>query len=157
MSDSILYLAIVAIWAGFLIPAWVRRPHSAKAEQEYDTVEFEIEIDSETDPQTAADADVAAGTDGPERHFATEPRPAYQAFAPAFSPSPTADLDTNVPDDITGTNSEYRDDVRPHNYAEPEPSPSAAPPARPRRPPGRRRAVSRCCAPAAGCSPSWSA
>ena len=28
MSSAILYLAIIAIWAGFLVPAWVRRPHA---------------------------------------------------------------------------------------------------------------------------------
>ena len=152
MSDSILYLAIVAIWAGFLIPAWVRRPHSAKAEQEYDTVEFEIEIDSETDRQTAADAGTRPepATRAPFRDRAEA---GYQAFATAFSPAPTADLDTDVPDDITGTNSEYRDDVHPHNYAEPGPSRRRRRAGRP----GRRRAASRCCAPAAGCSPSWSA
>jgi hypothetical protein len=31
VSSAILYLAIIAIWAGFLIPAWVRRPHAAPA------------------------------------------------------------------------------------------------------------------------------
>ena len=30
MSSAILYLAIVAIWAGFLVPAWLRRPHAAQ-------------------------------------------------------------------------------------------------------------------------------
>jgi hypothetical protein len=29
VSSAILYLAIIAIWAGFLVPAWVRRPHAA--------------------------------------------------------------------------------------------------------------------------------
>jgi len=29
VSSAILYLAIVAIWAGFLVPAWLRRPHAA--------------------------------------------------------------------------------------------------------------------------------
>ena len=28
MSSAILYLAIIAIWAGFLLPAWLRRPHA---------------------------------------------------------------------------------------------------------------------------------
>ncbi len=28
MSSAILYLAIIAIWAGFLVPAWLRRPHA---------------------------------------------------------------------------------------------------------------------------------
>jgi hypothetical protein len=32
VSDSVLYLGIVAIWAGFLIPAWVRRSHVAKTD-----------------------------------------------------------------------------------------------------------------------------
>ncbi len=121
MSDSILYLAIVAIWAGFLIPAWVRRPHSSKTEQDCETVEFEIEFDSESDPQTAASADAGTRPGGSERHFETEPRPAYQVAAPAFSPAPTADLGATVADDVVGPNSEYRDDVHPHSYAPAEP------------------------------------
>jgi hypothetical protein len=128
MSDSILYLAIVAIWAGFLIPAWVRRPHAAKAESDYDTVEFDIEIDSETDPGPVADADVAAGAGEAEHHFETEPRPASPALAPAFSPAPTADLDADVPDDVTGTKSEYRDDVHPRSDAPAELGPPAGRP-----------------------------
>jgi hypothetical protein len=28
VSSAILYLAIIAIWAGFLVPAWLRRPHA---------------------------------------------------------------------------------------------------------------------------------
>jgi hypothetical protein len=121
VSDSILYLAIVAIWAGFLIPAWVRRPHSAKTEQECETVEFEIDFDSETGPDPAVHADprggAERGAERPQRHFETEPRPAYQSPERAFSPAPTADLDTSVPDDVSDNNSEYRDDVHPHNYA----------------------------------------
>ena len=31
MSSAILYLAIVAIWAVFLIPAWIKRPHGGSA------------------------------------------------------------------------------------------------------------------------------
>ncbi len=123
MSDSILYLAIVAIWAGFLIPAWVRRPHSAKTEREFETAEFEIEIDSETGQETAVNR---VDAEGSERHFETEPRPAYQAFAPVFSAAPTADLDGTVPDDVTGTNSEYRDDVHPHSYAPAKPGPGSS-------------------------------
>ncbi len=34
MSSAILYLAIVAIWAVFLVPAWVRRPHAHPAAEE---------------------------------------------------------------------------------------------------------------------------
>jgi hypothetical protein len=43
MSDSILYLAIVAIWAGFLIPAWVRRPHTSTPEVDADAADYEAE------------------------------------------------------------------------------------------------------------------
>jgi hypothetical protein len=113
VSDSILYLAIVGIWAGFLIPAWVRRPHSAKTEQEYETVEFEIEFDTETGPESADGGN--AGDH--ERHFETEPRPAPKVMV-------TADLAAAVPDDVTDTNSEYGDDVHPHNYAPVGPSQS---------------------------------
>jgi len=28
VSSAILYFAIIAIWAGFLVPAWLRRPHA---------------------------------------------------------------------------------------------------------------------------------
>jgi hypothetical protein len=120
VSDSILYLAIVAIWAGFLIPAWVRRPHSARTEQECETVEFEVDFDTETGQETGV-------SEGPERHFVTEPRPAHQTFAPAFSAAPTADLDTSVPADVSDTNSEYRDDVHPHSYAPADPGPGPGP------------------------------
>ncbi len=34
MSSAILYLAIIAIWAVFLVPAWIRRPHDASAAQD---------------------------------------------------------------------------------------------------------------------------
>jgi hypothetical protein len=122
VSDSILYLAIVAIWAGFLIPAWVRRPHSAKTEHEFEDTEFETEIDSETGPELAAEG-------SQERQFETEPRPAYQASAFACAPT-AADWDTAAPDNITVTNSEYGDDVHPHSYAPAQPDsrqPAAGP------------------------------
>jgi hypothetical protein len=57
VSDSILYLAIVAIWAGFLIPAWVRRPHSAKSERDAETASVDFEtasIDFEADVRVDA-------------------------------------------------------------------------------------------------------
>ena len=34
MSSAILYLAIVAIWAGVLVPRWLRRPHEQSSDQE---------------------------------------------------------------------------------------------------------------------------
>ena len=49
VSDSILYLAIVAIWAAFLVPAWLRRPHAAR--------DAEVELVPEA-AEFAADAGV---------------------------------------------------------------------------------------------------
>ena len=46
MSSAILYLAIVAIWAGFLVPAWVRRPHAAP---EHSLAENDVEVSVEAD------------------------------------------------------------------------------------------------------------
>lgn len=44
VSSAILYLAIIAIWAGFLVPAWVRRPH-ARADDDSDETEFTDETE----------------------------------------------------------------------------------------------------------------
>jgi hypothetical protein len=58
VSDSILYLAIVAIWAGFLVPAWVRRPHTSKPESDADTADcdpvgVETDVDVEGDGRSS--------------------------------------------------------------------------------------------------------
>lgn len=58
MSTTILYLAIVAIWAGFLVPGWIRRPHGA--ESDVDDVEAEsgdVVVDAEL-TDTESDVDV---------------------------------------------------------------------------------------------------
>ncbi len=57
MSSAILYLAIVAIWAGFLVPAWIRRPHASRSAQE---PEFAAEFgsDAEIDLESSAEADL---------------------------------------------------------------------------------------------------
>ncbi len=86
MSDSILYLAIVAIWAGFLIPAWVRRPHQSKSEYESDSDLAEVDVE------------VAAEHLGDTR------------------PDVTVEVDTEVHVAVNAGNSEYRDDVHLHSY-----------------------------------------
>jgi hypothetical protein len=49
VSSAVLYFAIIAIWAGFLVPAWLRRPHNsaqaafASAESEL-TVQYDEEL-----------------------------------------------------------------------------------------------------------------
>jgi hypothetical protein len=120
VSDSILYLAIVAIWAGFLIPAWIRRPHSPRSERAFEQDEFENEIYNETALQTAAGAGHQADASDPEGHFETVPKPAYHAAPTAgLAPFSTG----TAPDEVTDTNSEYGDDVHPHNYAPADPDP----------------------------------
>jgi hypothetical protein len=92
VSDSILYLAIVAIWAGFLIPAWVRRPHTAKIDQSRD-----LDMDQELDTDYPADPAL------------------YEHPAPTAGGIP-ADNDTDRRTEEAGPVSEYRDDVHPHSY-----------------------------------------
>jgi len=65
VSDSILYLAIVAIWACFLIPAWVRRPHPARSE-----------LPIEEEPEQSAD--ITVDTDTEEHVELSEPISEYR-------------------------------------------------------------------------------
>jgi hypothetical protein len=92
VSSAILYLAIIAIWAGFLIPAWVRRPHAAPAtsyEQEDEVagahpseqvverervVEFVTETESDVEYDVEADVRVEV-TRHEERYYAHEAGP----------------------------------------------------------------------------------
>jgi hypothetical protein len=88
VSDSILYLGIVAIWAGFLIPAWVRRPHATKTELDSDTA-FESE-------SASAEAEAVAA-DPPAGHGAHE-------------------YDADSRDKVSSDDSEYRNYVHMHDY-----------------------------------------
>ncbi len=101
MSDSILYLAIVAIWAGFLIPAWVRRPHTVKTDQSRD-----LDLDLDTDYSV-----------GP----AQSEHPAYTGTAGSISAENDTDRHAEEADSV----SEYLDEVHPHSYG-PAPSPDQA-------------------------------
>jgi hypothetical protein len=93
VSDSILYLAIVAIWACFLIPAWVRRPNTAKSETESQAAEFDIEAD------TQPDAD----------------RPPGHSMMAEVTPEPTG-FAANADNAAEADDSEYRDEVHMHSY-----------------------------------------
>jgi hypothetical protein len=46
VSSAILYFAIIAIWAGFLVPAWLRRPHgnSQHATAEHTRAEEDLTV-----------------------------------------------------------------------------------------------------------------
>jgi hypothetical protein len=108
MSTSILYLAIVAIWACFLVPAWLRRPQAPAADAEYDSeaggwaertadtesdvdVVVRVGIDAEVDRRLAqnagADLRYAAAP-----VFVADPQPAWADEAdPAGPESATAE------------------------------------------------------------------
>jgi hypothetical protein len=90
VSDSILYLAIVAIWAVFLIPAWVRRPHTSTSEIDAETAEYEAEGSTGELPGVPADSVVARTT--------------------------AIDFEADVRVDAYGEHSEYRYDVHMHSY-----------------------------------------
>lgn len=88
MSDSILYLGIAAIWAGFLIPAWVRRPHATRTE-----------LDSEPTLESESEG------------FESE---AFCASSPAGQVAHEYGGDSR--DQVSSDESEYRYDVHTDNY-----------------------------------------
>jgi hypothetical protein len=63
LSSAILYVAIVAIWAGVLIPRWLRRDSAASERDSEDliTAEAEPEVAEETAPPPRRRRDGAAG------------------------------------------------------------------------------------------------
>ncbi len=65
MSPSVLYLAIIAIWALFLVPAWLRRGHAARGGSE---VEAAYDADPEAYPQDQDDLE--AGSDAAQMPLA---------------------------------------------------------------------------------------
>ncbi|HET9895175.1 MAG TPA: hypothetical protein VFQ44_09595 [Streptosporangiaceae bacterium] len=111
MSDSILYLAIVAIWAGFLIPAWVRRPHAARADGESDLAEYEADAEGAGEEQLLVSASAAA-------YVSAEAETDACAAASPRNSAPHMGAEASVP--VHNGNSMYRDDVHSHNYAHPD-------------------------------------
>ena len=81
MSSAILYLAIIAIWAGFLIPAWVRRPHASNADSQSDAERGDYAADDLTvEYVTETENDVDA-TLGPDFHVeVTQREREYRAY-----------------------------------------------------------------------------
>ncbi len=111
MSDSILYLAIVAIWAGFLIPAWVRRPHSSKTYLEDDGEGELTAFDVEVSADDLADSDVAEVA-------AAETFSPAPVYAPYKARNVVFETDTTTHISVHDGNSEYRDDVHMHSYGQ---------------------------------------
>jgi len=121
VSSAILYLAIIAIWAVFLVPAWVRRPHvnpRAVAPGEYADDDLNVEhlTDTENDVEVTLGADVHVEVSHHERDYRADQysdreyseeqcrarhyRDAGSSYAEAdyagyadYSPSPVAEAD----------------------------------------------------------------
>src|SRR5215472_2074965 len=97
VSSAILYLAIIAIWALFLVPAWVRRPH-ARADHSAETdprSSLVVEtfsphtsesfhdlggsaVSAQGDPYAYDPYEADAGPDADERDYGESYAPAYQ-------------------------------------------------------------------------------
>lgn len=87
MSSAILYLAIVAIWAVFLVPAWIRRPHAEVASPEgllgaHDDVGVEHEAHDEVPAEPHDDAEM------PAEEYLDEV-PSYAGTGPGPAPRPS--------------------------------------------------------------------
>ena len=82
MSSAILYLAIVAIWAVFLIPRWVRRTHTAPEapdRQPDATADPKAEQDGDDE---SADGEESPDHPGPSRGVADRAQAATQPGPP---------------------------------------------------------------------------
>ena len=86
MSSAILYVAIVAIWAGVLIPRWLRRDSagSQRASEELTRAETEPEAEVTAPPPRRRD-DTAGSV---ARRAPPQERVAPRAAAPAPAPAP---------------------------------------------------------------------
>jgi hypothetical protein len=65
VSSAILYLAIIGIWAVFLVPAWIRRPHAHPANRPEDEAagphaEADLTVEYLTDTENDVDVTVEA-------------------------------------------------------------------------------------------------
>ncbi len=117
MSDSILYLAIVAIWAGFLIPAWVRRPHAARADDEAGLPEYEADDGYVAGAGYVAEAGAPVSGDAP----VGAANPQYGSGSGSGDTGNSSSyIGADAPVNVHNGNSEYRDDVHTHNYGHPD-------------------------------------
>ncbi|HVB42389.1 MAG TPA: hypothetical protein VNF47_06725 [Streptosporangiaceae bacterium] len=110
MSDSILYLAIVAIWAIFLVPAWIRRPNASRGAPESDLSESEL---SESELSGYGDGD-----GGGYGEAEVAPAAAYETDAEdgaAARPAARSHVEVGSRDQ------EYGDDVREYDVTGPRP------------------------------------
>jgi len=98
VSSAILYLAIIAIWAGFLVPAWLRRPHAkehssadaARSAREAAAAEHPAEYvtETESDVEVSVDADFHVAVTQHEHAAASAEAAAPHATDYLASPTP---------------------------------------------------------------------
>ena len=89
MSSAILYIAIVAIWAGVLIPRWLRRDHAASGRDSEDVTTAETDRKAEVAEATAPPLRRREDAPGLEAHPARVAYPARVA-RPVRREEPTA-------------------------------------------------------------------
>lgn len=91
MSSAVLYLAIVALWVGVLVPRWLRRAHPAASEppaSQSDDTGTTADPGSDRPPSWSDEPDTDAETTGP-----LDPVPAEPQFAAAPTYADADDCD----------------------------------------------------------------
>jgi hypothetical protein len=95
VSSAILYAAIILIWACFLIPAWIRRPHAhtehSSAEAQASAHESAAGHHAEYVTETENDVDVSVETDIHVEVTQHEHARAYDHEEPQYGPDYAAD------------------------------------------------------------------
>jgi hypothetical protein len=90
VSSSLLYLAIVAVWAFVLVPRWLRRQHAQQQPQlrAQADVEVDVEFAAEYDPgprhhyHDVEDAETESYSDAPEMTYAVDVDAEFVASSP---------------------------------------------------------------------------
>ena len=101
MSSAILYVAIVAIWAGVLIPRWLRRDSAASERYSEDLTTAETEVEAEPAPP-------------PRRRDATPPARREEPTAPRAPARPEVRSEAR-----SETRREVRSEAQPEVRADP--------------------------------------
>ena len=101
MSSAILYVAIVAIWAGVLIPRWLRRDSAASERYSEDLTTAETEVEAEPAPP-------------PRRRDATPPARREEPTAPRAPARPEVRAEAR-----SETRREVRSEAQPEVSADP--------------------------------------
>ena len=101
MSSAILYVAIVAIWAGVLIPRWLRRDSAASERYSEDLTTAETEVEAEPSPP-------------PRRRDATPPARREEPTAPRAPARPEVRAEAR-----SETRREVRSEAQPEVSADP--------------------------------------